>query len=266
MNFRNALTSAYCEHPCQVLPNALWKTLAEADIAGYQTAVVRADDAVTHLALWDDQRLLVYWNRDRNSTDHLLHRLEGVCFALIHQDFLPIVPAAKFTHRQSYFRLIHRAGSKAKPPLPQGFRIVPVDMARDIPVVTELICKCYEQLHPSEDAVRGWTEHSVFDQELWVWIIETQTDTPVALGIAELDRDIAEGSLEWIQVLPAYRGHGLGKALVNELLFRLHNRVAFITVAGDIDNQSNPAALYRSCGFTGSDLWWALFGGRVSGE
>ena len=27
-NFYDALTAVYCENPCQVLPNALWKTLA----------------------------------------------------------------------------------------------------------------------------------------------------------------------------------------------------------------------------------------------
>jgi GNAT superfamily N-acetyltransferase len=257
-NFRDALTSVYCGQPCQVLPNALWKTLAEADGAGYQTAVVRADDAITHCALWDGQRLLVYWNRDRNCTDHLHHRVEDVHFALIHQDFLHIIPTTKFPHRRSYFRLICQEGSMVKPPLPQGFRVVPVDIARDISMVAELIGKCYMQLHPSEDTVRGWTEHPVFDQDLWVWIVETQTNLPVALGIAEMDRDIAEGSLEWIQVLPAHRGRGLGKALVNELLFRLQDRAAFTTVAGEVDNRSDPEALYRSCGFTGSDLWWVM--------
>ena len=106
--------------------------------------------------------------------------------------------------------------------------------------------------------MREWTTHPVFDQDLWIWIIDTQTDLPVALGIAEIDRDIAEGALEWIQVLPDYRGRGLGKALVKKLLFRLHNRAAFTTVAGEMNNQSNPEALYRSCGFAGSDLWWML--------
>lgn len=263
MNFCDALISTYCERPCQVLPNALWKTLAEADGAGCQTAVVRVGDTVTHLALWDAQRLLVYWNRDRRCTDHLLRHLEVVRFALVHQDFLDVVPTAKFPHRQSYFRLIYQADSQAKPSLPQGFRIVPVNMTRDIPSVAEFIGRCYTQSHPSADTVRGWTAHPVFDAALWVWIFETQTDLPVALGIAEVDRTIAEGSLEWIQVLPAYRGRGLGKALVNALLFRLHDRVTFTTVAGEMNNQSHPEALYRSCGFTGNDRWWVLSGEYV---
>ena len=31
MMFRDALVSAYREEPCRVLPNAIWKTLAEVD-------------------------------------------------------------------------------------------------------------------------------------------------------------------------------------------------------------------------------------------
>ena len=258
MTFRDVLTSVYCERPCQVLPNALWKTLPEVSSASCQTAVKQASNTITHLALWDTQRLMVYWHRERGCTDHLLHHLEDVSFALIHQDYLHSVPTTKFPHRQAYFRLIHREPVKEKPSIPQGFRIAPVDIARDIPNVAVFIGKCYAQLQPSKDAVRGWTEHPVFDQDLWVWIIDTQTDRPVGLGIAEMDWDIAEGSLEWIQVLPAYRGRGLGKTLVNELLFRLHDRAAFTTVAGEVNNQTNPEALYRSCGFVGNDLWWVL--------
>jgi GNAT superfamily N-acetyltransferase len=258
MNFCDALTSVYCEHPCQVLPNALWKTLAEIDSADCQTETVQAGGIVTHLALWDDQRLLVYWNRDRACTDHLLHHLKDAHFALIHQDFLHVVPTKKYTQRQVYFRLIHREAAKEKASLPQGFRIEPVAVAGDIPMVAELIGKCYEQLHPSENTVKEWTKHPVFDQDLWIWIIDTQTDLPVAVGIAEMDRAIEEGSLEWIQVLPAYRGRGLGQILVNELLFRLHEHAAFTTVAGEVNNQTNPEALYRSCGFTGNDRWWVL--------
>ena len=36
----------------------------------------------------------------------------------------------------------------------------------------------------------------------------------VALGIAELDQEVREGMLEWIQVLPSYRRRGLGCGIV----------------------------------------------------
>ena len=73
--------------------------------------------------------------------------------------------------------------------------------------------------------------------------------------IAELDKKILEASLEWIQVLPEYRGQGVGKTLVNELLHRVSKKVKFTTVSGLLDGETNPEILYRKCGFTGSDIW-----------
>jgi ribosomal protein S18 acetylase RimI-like enzyme len=79
-----------------------------------------------------------------------------------------------------------------------------------------------------------------------------------ALGIADFDAEIKEGSLEWIQVLPSKRGLGLGKMLVNELLQRLKSKADFVTVSGRVDNPANPQALYRKCGFTGDDIWYVV--------
>jgi GNAT superfamily N-acetyltransferase len=83
-------------------------------------------------------------------------------------------------------------------------------------------------------------------------------NAPAALGIAEFDPMIDEGSLEWIQVLPAYRGRGLGQQIVFELLNLLHGKAAFTTVAGQVDNPTYPERLYRRCGFDGDDYWWVL--------
>lgn len=104
----------------------------------------------------------------------------------------------------------------------------------------------------------SWTHHPVYTKRLWLWIVDAQRGRRVALGIAELDPDIPEAALEYIQVLPAHRRRGLGAALVNELLARAHSQVAFTTVSGELANPWNPAALYRHCGFTGDDVWWVL--------
>jgi len=29
----------------------------------------------------------------------------------------------------------------------------------------------------------------------------------------------------------------------------------FVTVSGEVDNSTNPEALYRKCGFIGDDIW-----------
>jgi hypothetical protein len=31
-----------------------------------------------------------------------------------------------------------------------------------------------------------------------------------------------------------------------------------ITVSGEVDNPTAPERLYRRCGFSGSDIWWAM--------
>ena len=105
--------------------------------------------------------------------------------------------------------------------------------------------------------VQAWTRHPVYDPHLWIWVEEGgQT---AGLGIAEFDGSVPEGSLEWIQVLPAFRRRGVGRAVVLELLRRLVDRAAFITVSGQkASDGSGAEALYRSCGFEGHDVWWLL--------
>ena len=104
----------------------------------------------------------------------------------------------------------------------------------------------------------------VFDNDLWVFICDKQSLSPIALGIADFDRNIGEGSLEWIQALPDYRGRGLGTKIVFELLFRLKEKASFITVSGEVYNPTNPETLYRKCGFSGDDVWYVFRNGRTA--
>lgn len=96
---------------------------------------------------------------------------------------------------------------------------------------------------------------TVYNPKLWIWIINKETKKKVALGIADMDRDIGEGALEWVQVDSNFRGYGLGKALVNELLRRIALIGNFTSVSGELDNQTQPERLYRSCGFKGDRIW-----------
>lgn len=88
-----------------------------------------------------------------------------------------------------------------------------------------------------------------------IFIVDKEKKRPIALGIAGFDQDMQEGVLEWIQVLPEYRGQGVGKVVVNTLLERLRLIANFVTVSGQIENLTNPEKLYRSCGFQGKDIW-----------
>lgn len=257
MNIRDALLSTYCENPCQVLPNALWKTLA--GLENLQTAMVAEKDVVMSLHAWNETNLMVYWTRRRKQSFEFDQPQANPGLALIHQDYLPTFPSAKFSIREPYFRLIHRQNeSRAKTPVPYGFSFVEVNIPKETGMVADLIGQCYQDLQPTVESVISWSKHPTFDPALWVWVMDDSKGIPIGLGIAERDNAVLEGSLEWIQVLPNYRGRGIGKCLVQELLSRLEKRVNFTTVAGQADNTTNPEGLYRSCGFKGSDIWWVF--------
>ena len=125
-------------------------------------------------------------------------------------------------------------------------------------LVAEILSKCYDTEY-SIEFVESLTEAKVFCNDLWVLIIEKATYIPVALGIADFDEEVKEGSLEWIQVLKEKRGLGLGGLIVNELLLRLKSRANFATVSGQVDNLTNPEILYRKCGFIGNDIWYVIY-------
>ena len=226
-DFSQALLAAYRENSCQVLPNALWKTLAQME--RLETRYEMRGNAVTHLEAWGAKELLIYWDRNRNGASIPAERLAHLDLALIHQDFLDPLATARFASRTPYFRLIHTGLVQGRPQLPPGFALVQVDAEREAEAVARLIGECYGDPNFSAETVQSWTQQAVFDPTLWVWVMDTRQDKPAGLGIAELDRTVGEGSLEWIQVLPTYRRRGLGQSLVLELLFRLAGRAAFTT-------------------------------------
>ena len=154
-----------------------------------------------------------------------------------------------------YFRLIHRMAEYPKAIMPSGYTFQHVNLPSEAALVADIINRCYEGYAQTSESVLKWMAYPVFLASLWVYVWDREKNAPAALGIADFDASINEGSLEWIQVLPAYRGKGLGKAIVLELLDRLHGMANFVTVSGEVDNASNPEALYRKCGFTGDDIW-----------
>ncbi|MCP5100462.1 MAG: GNAT family N-acetyltransferase [Chloroflexi bacterium] len=256
MNFRDALITAYRQNPCQLLPNALWKTVALLD--EWETAVSLNASQITHLEAWHKNKLFLLWDHNRHHTTATLNNLDTIEFALLHQDYIHLIAANQFPKREAYFRLINRSGSTKSVNLPPDFQITNVNTNMETELVAKLINKCYLDINMSTKTVESWLTHATFEPDLWIWIIDKTKGVPVGLGIAELDSTIAEGSLEWIQVFPDYRGHGIGTTIVQTLLDRLQNRAAFTTVAGQVNNTTNPEALYRRCGFEGNDIWWVL--------
>ncbi len=159
---------------------------------------------------------------------------------------------------EPYFRLCHSLAWIEKEHLPDGFCLETALLPRDAEDIAHTINGAYPHIRQTPEQVLCWAEHPVFDPALWVVIRRRGDGMAVASGVGELDAQMREGVLEWIQVLPPYRGMGLGAAVVNRLLRRIKGKADFATVSGQVNNLTNPQGLYRRCGFIGGDVWHVL--------
>lgn len=155
---------------------------------------------------------------------------------------------------EPYFRLIHDLQNLSAPILPEGYSLSEATLGE----FAEHINSCYKSIGISESELKTCAARPVYHPSLWISVKDDQTGSIAATGIAEIDRDIGEGVLEWIQVSKNARGKGLGRYIVSELLWRMKDAARFVTVSGQCNNPANPEKLYRRCGFTGSDVWHVL--------
>ena len=157
---------------------------------------------------------------------------------------------------EPYFRLFH--------PLEEIQTVECDDIAiitakqEDIPRLVDVINQSYTDLSVTYEQLMGYTQTEVYHPELWIVAVNKADSSVVGCGIADVDRELKEGILEWIQVIPAYRGKKIGQLIVNELLKRMSGIADFATVSGKVNNQTSPEMLYRKCGFVGDDVWHIL--------
>lgn len=155
---------------------------------------------------------------------------------------------------EPYFRLKHDLTQLPPAALPEQFTLC---AASDGEYAVH-INGCYADIRVSPEEVGSWRDRGVFCPDLWLAVRDARTSAIAATGIGELDRETGEGVLEWIQVSPDFRGRGLGRCVVVELLRRMKGNAAFATVSGRCSNPTNPEILYRRCGFSGTDIWHIL--------
>lgn len=156
---------------------------------------------------------------------------------------------------EPYFRLLHRLVDIAPADTAFCCRTAAVT---DIPLMTELINRCYDDLSVTVEQLMQYRRTAAFAPELWIIAYDAKTMACVGCGIADFDPEAGEGVLEWIQVLPEHRGRRAGQFIVNELLRRMAGQAKFATVSGRLRNSTNPERLYRKCGFCGEDVWHVL--------
>lgn len=153
-----------------------------------------------------------------------------------------------------HFRIKHNLRDLYSPSIPAGYCACDISLTE----YAMHINQCYTDISMTEKKLKSYFTHSTYSPELWIAVKNNKTEEIVATGIAELDADVEEGILEWIQASEAYRGCGLGTYIVSELLCRIAKKAKFATVSGQINNPSNPEALYRKCGFEGNAMWLIL--------
>ena len=159
----------------------------------------------------------------------------------------------QFDKHQRFFRLLHLLESIDIPKI----KVETINLDTDKIALINMLNTCYKNLNISvnEKDILELCNHPTYINKLWIKIEENET--MIASGIAEYDEVLNEGILEWIQVLPEYQNKGYGKTIVNSLLIELKKIGAkFVTVSGDLDNNTNPEKLYRNCGFIGDDIWY----------
>lgn len=157
---------------------------------------------------------------------------------------------------EMYFRLFHPL--KEIEIVDIGEFCVATATQEDIPLFVDIINQSYTDLSVTYEQLLGYTKTEVYNPKLWIMTVDKANSRAVGCGIAELDRTLHEGIIEWIQVLPAYRGKKIGQLMVNELLMRLSDMAEFATVSGKVNNKTSPEILYRKCGFVGEDVWHIL--------
>lgn len=130
--------------------------------------------------------------------------------------------------------------------------------AGDFFAIAEIINASYDDIKTDAAAVEKLIETPVYDGNLWVVAMEEKSGKAAGCAMADFDSEAGELVIEWLQVLPEFRRKGVGKLLVNEVLRRGKDKAVFATVSGKYDSESRPERLYRTCGFTGNDIWHIL--------
>lgn len=157
---------------------------------------------------------------------------------------------------ETYFRIYHSMKNVTKPEL-TGYEIMTA-LPKDLETIVFVINCSYDDLRVTVEQIQSYTKTPVYCPELWILAKESATGKCVGCGIADFDEKAEELILEWIQVLPEYRGKNIGTAIVEELLWRGKDIAKFATVSGKVENITKPDLLYRKCGFTGNDVWHIL--------
>lgn len=106
------------------------------------------------------------------------------------------------------------------------------------------------------EQVKERTNTVVYAPDFWTALYKE--DKMIGAVVADYDKVAKEAIIEWLQVLPEYRGKGLASAIINDCLKRMQGKADFVTVSGMVNNKTKPEMIYRKSGIIGDDVWHIL--------
>lgn len=123
-------------------------------------------------------------------------------------------------NEEAYFRLSHNLKNIGQ------LNLSDIEIVSGVSVIDEfvrLINASYSDLSVTKEQIESYRKTPVYCSDLWILLKEKNSDTVVAGGIADYDREANELILEWIQVLPHYRKKGYGQLVVRSLLLKMQD-------------------------------------------
>jgi mycothiol synthase len=154
--------------------------------------------------------------------------------------------------------------------LPDGIGIGGIDPATDLPLMKAIIDEAFAdhwEYHPEphDQWVADLTGRPTYDPALW--LLATDAGQPAGALVGHVTED--RGWVDYIAVLAASRGRGIGAALLRRSFAMFAERgIRRVVLAVDAENATGATALYERVGMrvVSSFDWWERSLGGPGGE
>ncbi|MFX0205783.1 MAG: hypothetical protein ACFFDT_07320 [Candidatus Hodarchaeota archaeon] len=163
MMFRKKLISLYRDYPTSILPNAIWKTLA--DLGSIETVITHNQkDEIISFELYRKAGYYLYWHINQLPPKVSKEILGSIHLVLTHQNYLESYPEDQFPNRTPYFRLVYKKETILPTfRLSRNFKIKDIEIESELDKIVEVLAQCYPDWQFSEERIISWTKHPVFD-------------------------------------------------------------------------------------------------------
>jgi GNAT superfamily N-acetyltransferase len=196
----------------------------------------------------------------RNLISHVRHRVPAIKFLpMIESDRLDWGALLGLERRGRFFRGLLSEKARFRCEVPPGYEIEPFDPQTDLRAAAELFAACEPDAagRPGIERLRGLTAAADFFAHGWFFLRERSSGRRIGLAVNGYCPEFQEGFVDWVQVLPEVRHHGLGTVLLCESLRRMQH-ARFVTVAGALDAARRGGDIFTRCGFDQMHHWTIL--------